>query len=434
MANTDKDQLLNKLQQRFEAYEGEDPSEAAWVDFNQAYTRSKNARNYYKLLTILLATLMVVAVTIWGLGSSQSSEQTSPKTPANSTTGSKQVSTQIENRAPAKNTTPLATNTRNQQPIEAAQLEETKVSRSTNQTIIKQVSQPAVQPSSISEEYLTPANPSQTVSNPGTKTETVVYQPQVKPANEINRLSHSNKIGVSTRELPFVSFVADSTHPKPPHHKTSWYLDISYLATQSFIPVQAYPSDRVLNGFSIGMGYPLSQKFTLNLGYQYGKMQQTYLAYIPQTNQETKIISIDTSLYYSYDAKKIMMQIDTLSQTKSVTSQTSVTLSKTYTWNAIPLTLSYAIGKPHRMVFVAGGLTSIRVTEEQTNLLTNGTEQQYTQTKNLYVFAPTLGVGVYQKIYKQLGVHVSGNYLYYLPNSLTQRNSLQLQSGIRIQF
>jgi hypothetical protein len=129
-----------------------------------------------------------------------------------------------------------------------------------------------------------------------------------------------------------------------------------------------------------------------------------------------------------------MMQIDTLSQTKSVTSQTSVTLSKTYTWNAIPLTLSYAIGKPHRMVFVAGGLTSIRVTEEQTNLLTNGSEQQYTQTKNLYVFAPTLGVGVYQKIYKQLGVQVSGNYLYYLPNDLTQRNSFQLQSGIRIQF
>lgn len=439
MANESKDQLLHKLQQRFEGYEGEDSSEAAWADFSQAYLKSKNNRTYYKLLSILLVTLLGTVITIWGLNSSQPAIQNSPNTQPESTqqssTNSKKTKTADYNTPPVSNTQ-LVSGTNNTQAIAITEdinqgdPDTQKAIQSNAQT----VSQSTVQPDIKATPRTSAAIPNEAPSTFNTTPETIVYQPQVKPITEISRSTPQLKLGVSLRALPLATFVADSTRTKPPHVKNAWYLDISYLATQSFVPVQAYPSDRILSGFSIGMGYPLSPKLTLNMGYQFGKMQQMYLAYSSKINNETEIIRIDTSLFYSYDAKRIMMQVDTLRQTKSVTSQTALTLTKNYTWHSIPLTLSYAFGKPNRMLFVSGGINTIRVTEEQTNLLTNGSEQLYTTSQNKYLFAPMVGLAVYQAVYKQVGVHLSGNYLYYLPNALTQHNSIQLQTGIRIQF
>ncbi len=440
MANESKDQLLHKLQQRFEGYEGEDSSEAAWADFSQAYLRSKNTRTYYKLLTILLVTLLVAAIAIWGLNSTPSAIQNSPQTPKTQPKNTRQSHTNNKKTIPSKDNTPLVSNaplvpnTENTQAIAGDVKQKNPDAQKVTEGSVQTVSQNTVQPDIKVNPLPMTVTQKETPSTFNTTPETIVYQPPVKPITEINPSNPQLKLGVGIRELPFATAVADSARTLPPHTKNGWYLDISDLATQSFVRVQAYPSDRILSGFSVGVGYPLSPKLTLNMGYQFGKMQQMYLAYSSKINNETEIIRIDTSLFYSYDANRIMMQIDTLRQTKSVTSQTSLTLTKNYTWHAIPLTLSYAFGKPSRMLFVSGGINTIRVTEEETNVLTNGSEQLYTTSQNRYLFAPTVGLGVHQTVYKQVGLHISGNYLYYLPNALTQRNTIQLQTGIRIQF
>jgi hypothetical protein len=50
------------------------------------------------------------------------------------------------------------------------------------------------------------------------------------------------------------------------------------------------------------------------------------------------------------------------------------------------------------------------------------------------LFAPTLGVGAYQKLYHNWSLNVSANYLKYLNGSLYQPNTFQIQTGLKYNF
>jgi len=102
----------------------------------------------------------------------------------------------------------------------------------------------------------------------------------------------------------------------------------------------------------------------------------------------------------------------------------------------LPIEIRYQLGNEKRGVYGALGITGTVVYQLETNVKNIGLVNETRQSNNNYqlLFAPTLGVGAYQKLYHNWALNISVNYLNYLNGSLFQPNTLQIQTGLKYNF
>jgi hypothetical protein len=151
---------------------------------------------------------------------------------------------------------------------------------------------------------------------------------------------------------------------------------------------------------------------------------------------EKHIESIDTTIKYNAFYKRLMMQIDTVTSEKNVEHHANSSYQNYIAFYNLPIQLRYQLGNEKRGVYGAIGITGTVVYKQETNLNNIGLFNETIQTNNNYQlsFAPTMGVGGYQKLYHNWALHISANYLKYLNGSFHQPNNIQIQTGLKYNF
>jgi hypothetical protein len=268
-------------------------------------------------------------------------------------------------------------------------------------------------------------------------TEEKLVLPQVLPIPEIIKSRQHLVAETIPKPLSLISVMPhDSTKYLPSKtKKQNRFVDVGFLAIQPFNEPKEYPSDLYFKGAMVSTGKLIAKNWFVTGGFQYAQMREISSVYIRNQQEQKEIISIDTSLKFISSANRIMMQVDTLSNTRIIETEKEYQLNSLRTWYAIPLMAGYQIGSLKRSLHLSGGITNILVNSQNTNLvITENSERLVIKSQYNLIIAPTIGIGAYHRINNFMGIHCSGQYLFYLPNGITTQQSFQLQTGLRIKF
>jgi hypothetical protein len=468
MHNADKDIIFQSLNAKLANYEAAEATDADWEQFAGAHKNQKR-KGFWLKASVAVGLLLAVFAGI--LLSTTQKESTTPepqqqdqpmlKETAAVTEPQKSVivPTVVAQSTPTRDKDGIVLSTVNNQTTETSKATEpgenrvestsskptakisitANTSKAANEKPLKAAVEKANQPLMVTANQnikVAPKNnEEQTVAVQNTTEETVL--PIQVPTPETIE-SHQAKIGEAQPHFEnlLVVIPSDSTKYIPRKiQPQNWFVDGGFSLIQSFNAPKAYPSDKYFSGAAVNVGRYLGKNWFVSGGVQYAHMNETNLVYVRNQQEQKEIISIDTSLKFVSAANRILMQVDTLSHTRIVETEKEYQLNSQRTWYAMPIMAGYEIGSPKRSLFMMVGITNILVGSQNTSLIkSETTEGLRTTTQHNFIVAPTIGIGAYQRIYKNLGIHCSGQYLYYLPNAITTQQSFQIQTGLRIKF
>jgi len=214
------------------------------------------------------------------------------------------------------------------------------------------------------------------------------------------------------------------------------YAELGYLLQSNVYKQLNNSNDQFFNGVGVKAGSQMSNNWSLNFGLSALFFNQTETNKHAFATTEKHIESIDTTIKYNAFYNRLMMQIDTVMSEKNVEHQTNNSYQNSVVFYNLPIEIRYQIGNEKRGVYGALGLTGTIVYQFETKIKNIGLINETIQSNNNYqlLFAPTLGVGAYQKLYHNWALHISANYLKYLNGSLYQPNLLQIQTGLKYNF
>ncbi len=214
------------------------------------------------------------------------------------------------------------------------------------------------------------------------------------------------------------------------------YMELGYLLQSNVYKQLNNSNDQFFNGIGAKAGLQLSNNWSLNFGLSALFLNLTELNKSVFKTTEKHIESIDTTIKYNAFYKRLMMQIDTVTSEKSVDHQTENSYQNNVAFYNLPIEIRYQLGNEKRGVYGALGVTGTVVYQLETNVKNIGLVNETSQTNNNYqlLFAPTMGVGAYQKLYNNWALHISANYLKYLNGSIYKPNTLQIQTGLKYNF
>lgn len=308
------------------------------------------------------------------------------------------------------------------------------VPASLSNTSIQPVSLPPLMATSYPEEIALTSSNAQNNSvelSLTTSTDTITSAKTLQQ-NSVSAKTYSPSLNVPAQTL------YDSTRIKkdPSAFPNLWFVEFNAIAYTSYGPRQPYPSDVFYMGGGMNLAYKLRQNLTFIGGFNYAVMQEINTIVLNQEYSKDEIVSIDTSLKLNPADNRIGLQIDTITQTKTYSTESSIKLNTDKSILAIPLALQYTIGSAKFGISAQAGITTLFLTETATTLHDAGlpSEKQESNTTHKVTLAPTIGIGVYKKVYRTVDVHLGGNYLYLLPNGLSQYSIFQLQTGLRYHF
>lgn len=472
MHNADKDIIFQSLNAKLANYEAAEATDADWERFSGAH-KNQRRKGFWLKASIAVGVLLAVFAGI--LLSTNQKESTTPEPQQQNQPILKETAAVTESKLSIEKRAIVPTGavksnstvdkaevilpTANNQTTETSKATEpaekrveskpskstakisitANASKATNEKLVKAAVEKANQPLMVTAKQnikVAPKNTEEQSAAVQNATEETVLPYQIPAPETIE--SHQAKIGEAQPRFEnlLVVIPSDSTKYVPRKMQPqNWFLDGGFSLIQSFNAPKAYPSDKYFSGAAVNVGRYLGKNWFVTGGVQYAQMKETNLVYVKNQQEQKDIISIDTSLKFVSAANRIMMQVDTLSHTRIVETEKEYQLNSQRTWYAMPIMVGYEIGSPKRSLFMIAGITNILVGSQNTILIKGETaEGLRTTTQRHFIVAPTIGIGAYQRIYKNLGIHCSGQYLYYLPNAITTQQSFQIQTGLRIKF
>ncbi len=214
------------------------------------------------------------------------------------------------------------------------------------------------------------------------------------------------------------------------------YVELGYLLQSNVYKQLNNSSNQYFNGIGVNAGFNMSKNWSLNFGLSalfFNQIEMNKRAFV---TTEKHIESIDTTIKYNAFYKRLMMQIDTVTSEKNVEHHANNSYQNNIAFYNLPIQLRYQLGNEKRGIYGAIGITGTVIYQQETNVNNIGLFNETIQTNNNYqlLFAPTMGVGGYQKLYHNWALHISANYLKYLNGSLHQPNTLQIQTGLKYNF
>lgn len=213
-------------------------------------------------------------------------------------------------------------------------------------------------------------------------------------------------------------------------------MELGYLLQSNVYKQLNHSNDLIFNGVGAKAGLQMSNNWSLNFGLSALFFNQTEMNKSAFTTTEKHIESIDTTIKYNSFYKRLMMQIDTVMSEKNVEHQTNSSYQNSVAFYNLPIEIRYQLGNEKHGVYGALGVTGTVVYQLETKIQNIGLVNETSQSNNNYqlLFAPTLGVGAYQKLYHKWALHISANYLKYINGSLHQPNTIQIQTGLKYNF
>lgn len=216
----------------------------------------------------------------------------------------------------------------------------------------------------------------------------------------------------------------------------SKYLEIGLCFQNNNFAQMDYPSDHFFKGLGINTGIRLQNNWGINLGLNMMYLNQVKINKFIFQTEEHQIERIDTTIKYNSNYNRLMMQFDTVMSYKNVNHEISSVYKNNILFISIPLQARYYIGNEKHSLYGSMGVTGTFIYQSQSLEKNVGLANESSQTSNDYsfLFAPTIGLGFHQRIYKDWAFHLASNYSKYLNSNLNQSNTLQLQTGIKYNF
>ena len=197
-----------------------------------------------------------------------------------------------------------------------------------------------------------------------------------------------------------------------------------------------YPSDQFFKGVGLNVGLHIDNKWSINIGISALYLNQVKIDKFVFQTEEQQIERIDTTIKYNNTYNRLMMEFDTVLSYKNVNHEGSSIYKNDIVFIHLPFQVRYHIGNEKRSVYVAIGAIGT-ITYQSQNITKNiGLSNEGNQSKDAFsfMFAPTIGLGCHQKIYKNWALHLASNYSKYLNSNLNQTNTFQLQTGLKYNF
>ena len=197
-----------------------------------------------------------------------------------------------------------------------------------------------------------------------------------------------------------------------------------------------YPSDQFFKGVGLNAGMRLQNNWSFNLGLNVMYLNQVKINKFSFQTEEHQIDRIDTTIKYNTNYNRLMMQFDTVMSYKNVNHESSSVFKNNILFISIPLQARYHIGNDKHSIYGSFGVTGTLIYQLQSLEKNVGLANENSQTTNDYtfLFAPTIGLGFHQRIYKDWTFHLASNYSNYLNSNLNQSNTFQFQTGIKYNF
>jgi len=197
-----------------------------------------------------------------------------------------------------------------------------------------------------------------------------------------------------------------------------------------------YPSDQFFKGVGLNAGMRLQNNWSFNLGLNVMYLNQVKINKFSFQTEEHQIDRIDTTIKYNTNYNRLMMQFDTVMSYKNVNHESSSVFKNNILFISIPLQARYHIGNDKHSIYGSFGVTGTLIYQLQSLEKNVGLANENSQTTNDYtfLFAPTIGLGFQQIIYKDWAFHLASNYSNYLNSNLNQSNTFQFQTGIKYNF
>lgn len=485
MQNREDDLFFQHLNDKLAELKGKDASEQDWQDFQRAYARHKQTKGNKKAAVWFTVAAMVsfCGVMLWNplfLKPNQSAQNVKSKNdstsillsnepaqsdltrskpmyaneyqkPNNSTHISVTPSdkTAPENHLISVEETTARANQQSGKPISTPNQTAPTYKHSSNRDVHPLVT---VNPSSMYQQ-----GKQTVVVSIDSPTALHFFAEKVHPHSSLpstDSLTVSNDTGIFASEIQqqLTAVKADSTSstriPGVPYDTTDftksriavpqspWFAELNMVAYSSYGPRQPYPSDVYYKGGGINVGYKLRKKLTLLGGLNYAAMREINTIVLNEEYTKDEILRIDSTLKLNLADNRIGLQVDTITQSKTYTSQSSIKLNTDKHIVSLPLALQYRVGSAKFGLNAMGGLTTLLILENVTTLDNAGlpSENRKSTTTHKVTIAPTIGLGMFRKVYRNIDFHVDGYYLFLLPNSLTQYNMIHLQTGLRYHF
>ncbi len=214
------------------------------------------------------------------------------------------------------------------------------------------------------------------------------------------------------------------------------YFEIGLCVQNNNFTQLDYPSDQFFKGVGLNAGMRLQNNWSLNIGISAMYLNQVSIDKYTYQTEEHQIERIDTTIKYNINYNRLMMQFDTVLSYKNVNHEASSIYKNNIIFIHLPFQVRYHIGNEKRSVYAAIGATGTLVYQSQNITKNVGLNNERNQSKDTYsfMFAPTIGLGLHQKIYRNLDFHLASNYSKYLNVNLIQSNSFQLQTGLKYNF
>jgi hypothetical protein len=452
MHNEQKDILFEKLSAKLGEYESSNPTDADWGSFNQAYTKRKRKAAWFKLAMLLagmVALLSVVAIVV----KTEKTQNDQAPTKQEAPIGKEDNGTVKEQKEPVKT----------EQNVEQPVLIQTRLTNSATQNSAQR------QTTSIVGQSSTPKtideNSKSRKSQRSNTEDRMANEPETKVVAETKETASTNVAEAATitlhaaqstqmesRHMATIGYSKKEFQPlleaiRVPRDSTKYdlskareprvFVDGGLLFTSTPHTRGIYPSNAGYNGAYFNAGYRIAPRWHIITGVQWGQLVSYDRYAETQTETQTKIARVDTTLKYHSGYNRIMMNIDTVTQSTTDNVQMNYSLNTERVWLAIPLMAQYELGNTKRSIGFQAGVITTQINTTTNTLVVNerGGQTRVSNQDKQWLFAPTIGIVGYQRIYKQVGVVAGATYLTYLPNQIVIRNqSVQLNAGLRVKF
>lgn len=465
MDKSKEDILFKTLQNRLENHRSEDATEADWAAFSARFQQHQQKGAWVRWVLvgtaiILLLTLAWVMFEFKPTSSTnqhentqtrvQEAPQTGPSVKEDQAVSQKESAVQPQGEIGAMPFVPTV-------PVRKVSTQIANAQQALREAAVapKQVPQANAQPQDrkadvegatsrltekvnpLNKESIQPVlNQIQEAHNTQDIERTTSYASNTQNPIEIAGVQYQTK-GNTTHQIPALIPVLDSTKYtyKEPFVR-GYFVEGGLLGMNRYTVAQPYPSDRFFSGGYIKGGVEIRKSWFLAGGFGVARMQETSLSYVNIQKEQKEIVSVDTSLAFSALTNRIMMNVDTLSKVITTETREERELSANYQLIDIPLQIQKQFGNNRHGLLVGVGVHSMILLERRSKLIQTGKDTYEIQkmNQNRFIIAPSAGVDVYQRLYKNMRITMGADYLWYAPAYQIPSNGIQIRAGLSLTF
>jgi hypothetical protein len=251
-------------------------------------------------------------------------------------------------------------------------------------------------------------------------------------SNPINKNIINTKLTINSIDSIKMNTLGATTKSSP----IAKYFELGLCIQNNNFTQLDYPSDQFFKGVGFNAGMRLQNNLSFNLGINIMYLDQVKINKFSFQTEEHQIERIDTTIKYNINYNRLMMQFDTVMSYKNINHESRSVYKNNILYISIPLQARYYIGNDKHSMYGSFGVIGTLIYQshslEKNVGLANETSQ--TTTDYSFLFAPTIGLGFHQRIYKDWAFHLASNYSNYLNSNLNQSNTFQFQTGIKYNF